>query len=187
MINQEIEYKILIDKIPDCVLKDDEPHYIEQFYFDSKNVSKIINQLLNLERSGEGYVNRVRMTKYQNMTKYVLCVKSQTGFIHSEDECEITKEQYEIFKAEANDSGIIKNRYVDSYLSHQFEFDEFLNLGTKHLTVEVEIQDNFISIEDVMRILREHYDLINIKDVTNDSNYLNVNLINFFKNKKIKF
>lgn len=178
--NLEIEYKILINKIPDIVKNNIKPIQIEQFYFDFENSSNIITNLFDFDLSNEGYIYRIRKTIDQfNNVKYVLCIKS-IGFIHKEYEKIINEQIYNQIKSNKIYSLIIKNRYVDKINLHNYEFDEFLNLNKDLNICEVEIQNNNIDIKTVINTLKEHYKLDNVIDVTNNKDYLNVNLVKTF-------
>ena len=79
------------------------------------------------------------------------------------------------------ESEIIKNRYIKLIDSYKFEFDEYLNLKIKLITLEVELETETNIEEDISKIETILNKLnISFESVTFDNRYKNSNLIKYF-------
>ena len=121
----EKEVKYLINKIPTKAL---EFSYFEQYYFECITVEKDLLELFNLN-SLEGFnTKRIRLIKKNEITKYILTLKTSGLYEREELEQEVSIDLFEKILNETILSCVKKNRYFVTYNGFTFEFDEYLRL-----------------------------------------------------------
>lgn len=183
--NYEIEYKYLIYKLPDNI---ENKKYIEQIYFTSNDEkNELLKKLVNLDNIDN--INTFRVRKIiDNNISYVLTLKSKGDLYRSEYECNLSENDYKYLSEEV-ESIIIKNRYVikksfnnDDYT---FEFDEYLNLNTDLLTVEVEVDSLEPKYKQDIEYILSNVFKLEYKDITNEKKYKNKYLHETFGTKPI--
>ena len=172
----EKEVKYLINKIPSNVV---EFSYFEQYYFECITVEKDLLELFNLN-SLEGFnTKRIRLIKKNEITKYILTLKTSGLYEREELEKEISKNLFFKFLNEPILSSVKKNRYFVPHDGFLFEFDEYLNLNSLLYTCEVEdfdLENNKHKIEEILK----NYFQVEFKDVTLDPKYKNSNITKYF-------
>ena len=153
--------------------------YFEQYYFECITVEKDLLELFNLN-SLEGFnTKRIRLIKKNEITKYVLTLKTSGLYEREELEKEISKDLFFKFLNEPILSSVKKNRYFVPYDGFLFEFDEYLNLNSLLYTCEVEdfdLENNKHKIEEILK----SYFQVEFKDVTLDPKYKNSNITKYF-------
>ena len=190
LMNYEIEYKYLIKKLPfDKESQNIKKKYIEQIYFktsDEKN--EFIKKKVNLDSIENITTFRVRKIIENNLTYYILTLKTTGQLQREEYEAFLSEYEYR-YLSEEIETVIIKNRYIEDVIyndkTYTFEFDEYLNLNIDLLTCEVEVDslDKRLK-EDIEHILRDVYGL-EYEDVTNEKKYKNKYLTETFGTKPI--
>jgi CYTH domain-containing protein len=172
----EKEVKYLINKIPSNVI---EFSYFEQYYFECITVEKDLLELFNLN-SLEGFnTKRIRLIRKNEITKYILTLKTSGLYEREELEKEISKDLFFKFLNEPILSSVKKNRYFVPHDGFLFEFDEYLNLNSLLYTCEVEdldLENNKHKIEEILK----YYFQVEFKDVTLDPKYKNSNITKYF-------
>ena len=172
----EKEVKYLINKIPSNVI---EFSYFEQYYFECITVEKDLLELFNLN-SLEGFnTKRIRLIRKNEITKYILTLKTSGLYEREELEKEISKDLFLKFLNEPILSSVKKNRYFVPHDGFLFEFDEYLNLNSLLYTCEVEdfnLENNKHKIEEILK----YYFQVEFKDVTLDPKYKNSNITKYF-------
>ena len=172
----EKEVKYLINKIPSNVI---EFSYFEQYYFECITVEKDLLKLFNLN-SLEGFnTKRIRLIRKNEITKYILTLKTSGLYEREELEKEISKDLFFKFLNEPILSSVKKNRYFVPHDGFLFEFDEYLNLNSLLYTCEVEdfnLENNKHKIEEILK----SYFQVEFKDVTLDPKYKNSNITKYF-------
>jgi CYTH domain-containing protein len=172
----EKEVKYLINKIPSNVI---EFSYFEQYYFECITVEKDLLELFNLN-SLEGFnTKRIRLIRKNEITKYILTLKTCGLYEREELEKEISKDLFFKFLNEPILSSVKKNRYFVPHDGFLFEFDEYLNLNSLLYTCEVEdfdLENNKHKIEEILK----YYFQVEFKDVTLDPKYKNSNITKYF-------
>lgn len=178
----ERELKYCINTLPLSLSK---PIYIEQYYFNPKGIESILSSTFPNVDLKTITTFRFRIIKDEFSFKNILTLKTQGLFERNEYEKEVDDNIKDIILTLPIISKIVKNRYIDSFNSFNFEFDEYLNLNTNLYTVEIELDDfNELVKSNIEDILLNHYN-ISFTDVTNDPSYKNANLIKKFGEKKI--
>lgn len=177
MNNLETEFKFKIDKLPVVNFDKAKKHYIKQIYFNGRNKTSILkNYFPDVDFD---LISTYRIRYIDDLI--ILTVKSKTienGFSRIEEEKEITDIDVKKLISDTDSNIIIKNRYIDIYSGYKFEFDEYLNLGTKLYTVEIEVDKDVHYEECVSKLdelIRDHYQ-VECLDVTFDPAYKNSNL-----------
>lgn len=190
LMNYEIEYKYLIKKLPfDIENQNIKKKYIEQIYFktsDEKN--EFLKKKVNLQSIENITTFRVRKIIENNLTYYILTLKTTGELQREEYEAFLSEYEYSYLSKEVI-SVIVKNRYIEDILyndkTYTFEFDEYLNLNTDLFTCEVEVDSLDKSLkEDIEYILGNVYGL-DYEDVTKDKKYKNKYLTETFGTKPI--
>lgn len=172
MINIETEYKFLVNKIPEVF---DSIYNITQSYFTLNDITKTeikkIFTILNNDDFELINTYRIRIVSCNNITKYIITLKTKGLNSRKEYEEEITKEQYDLFNKYSYKT-IIKNRYVAQYNNYVFEFDEYFNLVEDIITCEVETKIEDVNYNNITNILKNYFH-IEFQDVTNEKKYKN--------------
>ena len=198
MNNLETEFKFKIDKLPSINFDKAKKYYIKQIYFDGKNNTKLLEDLLveylTTRISEELFptvdfsiINtyRIRYIESDNKKSIILTVKSKplaNGLSRIEEEKEIDEDIVSKLIYEQSSNTIIKNRYVDTYNGYKFEFDEYLNLKIDLYTCEIEVDSNTEYEKEVnrfMKMIEDHYGL-ECLDITFNPIYKNSNLQKYF-------
>lgn len=180
MHNTETEYKFLVNDFPLGVdLK--RPCEIVQIYFDGTKKIKELQELfpdVDLELID---TFRVRMVTYYKNSCYIATLKTKGAVSRDEYEVHGSKEKITSLYTDNMLSIVIKNRYVMYHKTYCFEFDEYLNLNTPLITVEVEINqlDCGEKKQEIIDILTNDFKL-NAIDVTCDNRYKNSNITKYF-------
>ena len=148
-MSKEIELKYLVSKIPENFNK---KIYIDQKYFNPKGKEAYLKSLfldINLNTIN---TFRLRTITIDNQISYILTLKSK-GINYSRDEYEkeIDEKTYNLLNKDI-ESEIIKNRYIKLIDNYKFEFDEYLNLKIKLITLEVELETETNIEEDISKI-----------------------------------
>lgn len=190
LMNYEIEYKYLIKKLPfDKESQNIKKKYIEQIYFKtSAEKNEFIKKKVNLDSIENITTFRVRKIIENNLTYYILTLKTTGQLQREEYEAFLSEYEYRYLSEEIV-TVIIKNRYIEDVIyndkTYTFEFDEYLNLNIDLLTCEVEVDsiDKRLK-EDIEHILRDVYGL-DYEDVTNEKKYKNKYLTETFGTKPI--
>ena len=190
LMNYEIEYKYLIKKLPfDKETQNIKKKYIEQIYFKtSAEKNEFIKKKVNLDSIENITTFRVRKIIENNLTYYILTLKTTGQLQREEYEAFLSEYEYRYLSEEIV-TVIIKNRYIEDVIyndkTYTFEFDEYLNLNIDLLTCEVEVDslDKRLK-EDIEHILRDVYGL-DYEDVTNEKKYKNKYLTETFGTKPI--
>lgn len=190
LMNYEIEYKYLIKKLPfDKESQNIKKKYIEQIYFKtSAEKNEFIKKKVNLDSIENITTFRVRKIIENNLTYYILTLKTTGQLQREEYETFLSEYEYRYLSEEIV-TVIIKNRYIEDVIyndkTYTFEFDEYLNLNIDLLTCEVEVDslDKRLK-EDIEHILRDVYGL-DYEDVTNEKKYKNKYLTETFGTKPI--
>lgn len=178
--NIETEYKFVVDKLPKYY---DRKLEIIQQYFNKDNKKDLIIKLFNLNESEFDALNttRVRLIKEDELIKRVITLKTKGNVSRKEYELEISEGVYNDLIKDNVLSVIKKVRYIVNK-EFNFEFDEYLNLNSRLITCEVEVDDettnNQFGIFLKDKINKEFN--INAIDVTNDYRYKNSNLHKYF-------
>ena len=177
MINKEAEYKYMIFTLPN--LDDSKKYYIKQSYFEkNEETLKIIKDVFQ-DKLNDELLKSINTFRIREITtdsiKYVLTLKTKGINTRMEYEEEVSSN---IGKYLINHSykTIIKNRYVVNTHNYKFEFDEYLNLCSPLLTVEVETDINKKNQENIERILKNYFKL-DFVDITNEKKYKNKYLL----------
>lgn len=165
-LHKEKEFKFIIDKIPKNTQKMIKIH---QFYFNFINKKEFLINKFNFNLSSVSSA-RVRIAKENNITKYILTLKSSGNFEREEQEIEISKQDAILLLKNNIISQIKKTRYILKYKKLTLEFDEYEN-GLKIVEIEVKNNKNYENIIKILNILN-----LKFKDVTNNENYKNENL-----------
>lgn len=177
-MSKEIELKYLVSKIPDNF---NEKIYIDQKYFNPKGKEEYLKSLFKDIDLNTINTFRLRTITKNNKTTYILTLKSK-GINYSRDEyeIEIDKKTYNLLNKDI-ESEIIKNRYIKIVDNYKFEFDEYLNLKIKPITLEVELETETNIEEDISKIETILTSLnISFENVTFDNRYKNSNLMKYF-------
>ena len=190
LMNYEIEYKYLIKELPfDKESQNIKKKYIEQIYFKtSAEKNEFIKKKVNLDSIENITTFRVRKIIENNLTYYILTLKTTGQLQREEYEAFLSEYEYRYLSEEIV-TVIIKNRYIEDVIyndkTYTFEFDEYLNLNIDLLTCEVEVDslDKRLK-EDIEHILRDVYGL-DYEDVTNEKKYKNKYLTETFGTKPI--
>lgn len=190
LMNYEIEYKYLIKKLPfDKESQNIKKKYIEQIYFKtSAEKNEFIKKKVNLDSIENITTFRVRKIIENNLTYYILTLKTTGQLQREEYEAFLSEYEYRYLSEEIV-TVIIKNRYIEDVIyndkTYTFEFDEYLNLNIDLLTCEVEVDslDKRLK-EDIEHILKDVYGL-DYEDVTNEKKYKNKYLTETFGTKPI--
>ena len=171
LMNYEIEYKYLIKKLPfDKESQNIKKKYIEQIYFktsDEKN--EFIKKKVNLDSIENITTFRVRKIIENNLTYYILTLKTTGQLQREEYEAFLSEYEYRYLSEEIV-TVIIKNRYIEDVIyndkTYTFEFDEYLNLN--------------------IDLLKYFYEVAKLKNMTKGSIILsNIMLFLFIKNKNM--
>ena len=182
MNNIETELKYRVNNIPS---KYDKKIGIAQTYFNGLKRKDLLDKIFpNIDIDT---INTFRtIIKYDNKSNYIVTLKtkSEDNYSRLEYEKEISKEEYDLLNNDNIYSIIIKNRYIINYDKYKFEFDEYLNLKTNLITVEVELDSSDLNIINeekikIESILKDHFNLEYL-DVTKDYRYKNSNLQLYF-------
>ena len=170
----EREYKFLVNKLPDKIC--DEKIYIAQYYFDIKKIIAILPNYLKLNKNQLKDIHsvRLRVSKSLETTNYILNAKTNGLFVRQEYECEISKQIAKYLLQNFNHFGkIVKERNIYLIDNLKFEFDVYKNKNLIVCEVEVQNEEKYKSI---LEILTKNLNL-QVKDVTFDEKYKNYNLI----------
>lgn len=188
----ELEYKYLLEKLPDfSKYSYDKINILQNYCMLNDDQKKKLYELFDIH--SEMHVFRVRKivtlnSKYDEIgtIKYVLTLKSKGELSREEYECEIDEKMFSELSINI-ESTVLKNRYTVKIENFVFEFDEYLNLSIDLKTVEVELnseklneEEIKIAKENIENILKNHF-LLKIEDVTADLKYKNSNLYKYFK------
>ena len=174
---KEIEYKFLINRLPKQIF-DQKTKRIEitQHYF-QKN--EIISYLKKLNLSNEQIKKiesvRVRIETFENKNRYVLNAKSAGNLVRDEYEMEISKKDFDNLLKYKMIGTINKTRYKIKHQNFVFEFDEYHDYLEGLKTCEIEVENVKKYYFEIIRALTEYFKL-EIKDITNDQKYKNMNL-----------
>ncbi len=177
-MSKEIELKYLVSKIPENF---NEKIYIDQKYFNPKGKEEYLKSLFKDIDLNTINTFRLRTITKNNKPTYILTLKSK-GINYSRDEyeIEIDEKTYNLLNKDI-ESEIIKNRYIKLINNYKFEFDEYLNLKIKLITLEVELKSEEKIEEDISKIETILNKLnISFENVTFDNRYKNSNLIKYF-------
>ena len=177
-MSKEIELKYLVSKIPENF---NEKIYIYQKYFNPKGKEEYLKSLFKDIDLNTINTFRLRTITKNNKPIYILTLKSK-GINYSRDEyeIEINEKTYNLLNKDI-ESEIIKNRYIKLINNYKFEFDEYLNLKIKLITLEVELETETNIEEDISKIETILNKLnISFENVTFDNRYKNSNLIKYF-------
>lgn len=135
-----------------------------------------IEQIYLLSKEGS---RRIRKRKSDDKTAYIETIKIRiNGSKCYEYEREISEEEYECFKADAdpNCSPIIKDRYVFNYKGKALELDVYPFWKDKAvLEIELKSEEDPYFIPDEIKVL---------KDVSDDKKYKNAALARALKSNK---
>lgn len=170
----EREYKFLVNKLPDKIC--DEKIYIVQYYFDIKKIIAILPNYLKLNKNQLKDIHsvRLRVSKSLETTNYILNAKTNGLFVRQEYECEISKQiaKY-LLQNFSHFEKIVKERNIYLIDNLKFEFDVYKNKNLIVCEVEVEDEQKYKNILDILTNKLN----LKVKDVTFDEKYKNYNLI----------
>lgn len=170
----EREYKFLVNKLPDKIC--DEKIYIVQYYFDIKKIIAILPNYLKLNKNQLKDIHsvRLRVSKSLETTNYILNAKTNGLFVRQEYECEISKQiaKY-LLQNFSHFEKIVKERNIYLIDNLKFEFDVYQNKNLIVCEVEVEDEQKYKNILDILTNKLN----LKVKDVTFDEKYKNYNLI----------
>jgi adenylate cyclase len=163
MIHQEIEFKYVIKYLPEPL-----PSGIEltQAYLPTK----------------EHTTKRIRKNVSATQTKYYLTLKSKGLIARTEDEQEISAEEFQEYWQQKRPGEVHKKRFTIPLLigtyQLQAEFDEYYDQLQGLLTVEVEVPDVQLHPLILPALQKQFgYTDAEIKDVTEDTRFKNSNLL----------
>ena len=175
----EEEIKYLINKLPSNLSN---PLYIEQYYFVNLNYDEYFKNYFPTIDLTKINTFRLRKIKFNNNTSYILTLKGSGTYKRLEYECQISKEEFILFKTKTI-SLIIKNRYIYQYEELKFEFDEYLNLDQIMYTCEIE-KENILNEKKRIEEIFTNFFKIDYLDVSLDLRYRNSNLLKYFKKEQ---
>jgi len=122
----EIEKKFLLKALPNK--KYDDKYLIDQYYWKNKSNIWERARTYHSEISGDSYIHTIK--------------KSVSKSVNIEDEKELTKDEFEIFRnkciRDPNSRFISKERYIYKYGDLKWEVDNFDN-GYRLIVAEIEI------------------------------------------------
>ena len=185
MSSLETEFKFRINKIPTVNFENAKKYYFEQTYFNGRGKIDLLKDFFSDTDFNNISTYRIRHIDSASSKKIILTIKSPSlpnGMSRIEKECEISEDDAKKLLADVETDTIKKYRYIDTYKGYNFEFDEYLNLGTNLYTVEVEVSDDVKYEEEVGKfiyLIEDRYD-IKCRDVTFNPVYKNSNLHKFF-------
>ena len=121
--------------------------------------------------SESGKNSRLRRVCEDGRVSYIKTVKQRISVLSAyEDECEISKEQYEqeLENADKTKSAIVKKRYCIPYADHIIEIDLYPFWSDRAiLEVELESENEIFSLPDYISV---------VKEVSDDKRYKNTKL-----------
>ena len=121
--------------------------------------------------SESGKNSRLRRVCEGGKVSYIKTVKQRISVLSAyEDECEISKDQYEseLENADKSKSAIVKTRYCIPYADHIIEIDIYPFWSDRAiLEVELESENESFSLPDYVSV---------IKEVSDDKRYKNTKL-----------
>ena len=177
-MGKEIELKYKVSKRLDTF---NQVYEIEQDYFNPTGKIELLKSLFKDIDMNNINTFRARKITVDNSSTYIVTLKSKsTGYSRDEFEIEVDENIYNILR-ENIDSTIIKKRYINIIDNYRFEFDEYINLKVKLITLEVELESELDIDNDIKKIeniLIENN--ISFENVTFDERYKNSNLIKYF-------
>ena len=125
--------------------------------------------------SESGKNSRLRRVCEGGKVSYIKTVKQRISVLSAyEDECEISKDQYEseLENADKSKSAIVKTRYCIPYADHIIEIDVYPFWSDRAiLEVELEREDEDIEIPEYITV---------VKDVTGEKAYSNHSMAHNF-------
>ena len=168
----EIELKFLINRLPEeCT----NPTKIIQTYFNPQKHNDYLCKVFNLDSLAE--IESARIREENDGEQILLTLKSKGTIKRKEYEVKVSQNIANFVLQNNVVSRIEKNRYKVFQDGYCFEFDEYLNEHKGLTTVEIELNDNNITMQrtKIEKILKNKFEL-KLKDVTYDLAYKNNNL-----------